>query len=92
MEKTLNLNQFKAGDDFKSILDQSSKKDYVSALRKHASLLRQDADSLEKLAGLIELLPDEKRKDISVRGDSHIIGISGPKDFLAILTRWKLVE
>ena len=92
MDKTLQLNYWKAGEDFRGILDKTPNKDVVLALRQQAAMLRNDADTLEKLAGLIELSSDEKKSQISVFGDTHVITVSGPKDFIAILTRWQLIQ
>jgi len=68
-----NLGYFKRGDDFGSCLE-STKGDVVEALRLHSEGLKEDAQTLSKIADALEGI------SATAFGDTHVITIDMPEN------------
>lgn len=92
---TIKLEQFKQGDDYNGILEQNKviggANVYSKALRQHAAMLRRDAESLDRVANLIDMLDEESQKKVKVSGDTHTLVIKGPDVLIKQLKKQGLV-
>jgi hypothetical protein len=80
----INLPYFKQGDDFHHCMENTE--NVISALTRHANLLRDAAQQLEDIATAVE------GKEVSIRGDTHCIFIEGPEELLKDLTKRELIS
>lgn len=92
----INLSHFKQGDDFNNAFKEveSEKKRanvFSEALRKQAAVLKNDSEKLEKIANLIDLLPEDQQKKVKILGESNNIEIKGPTAFMKVLKSQKLI-
>ena len=87
MRAEINLGYFKQGDDLSHHVQSTSSPS--EALRSHAAQMKEVANHLEELAfELSECEPD----GISLEGDTHFCGITGPSPFIEKLIEKKLVN
>jgi hypothetical protein len=96
MEK-LNLVTNNKGEDFQTALQEAlsvkkqTENEFIEALRIQASKMKEDSDSLYKVANLIALLGVDQQTQVKLNGKGHTILIDGPEKFINILKSHKLI-
>ena len=96
MNKLNLITEFK-GDDFQKALNEAiekkrvSENEFIEALRIYAAKLKEDSESLYKVANLIALLGDDMQTKVKLNGKGHNILVDGPDAFLNILKSHKLI-
>ena len=86
----LRLNSTNPAADF-SILQKGSK-DVNEALRKYVELLRRDAECLEKLLFMIEMMKPEEIPQLNVVGLKEGIAVSASPAVMKLMSKMNLLK
>lgn len=89
----IRLSYYEQGDDLtncSAYLDADKKViDLSATIENHIAMLQS---SIYQLSEINEVYKEMKPKEVSIEGDSHYIGISGPASFITRLIKEQLAE
>ena len=89
----IRLSYYKQGDDLNNCLayldTQKTKIDISQTITNHLALLQS---AISQLSQIQQLYQEMNPPDVSLEGDSHYIGISGPVSFMTKLIGENLVD